>query len=250
MTLCKTDIERSFTRAAGTYDASVQFQKQCAEEFCEWLAEHIVRCPETILEAGCGTGLLTERLHARFPSARLLATDLSSGMVRFCAERFAGTPVQFQVHDFDQPFPITGIDLAAASLSLQWSRDLRTAFENISEALRPDGEFFAAIPLDTSLAGLRGLFRQAGTPFRGPVLPSRSFIEHSLDGLFRDLSCEIRHYTETYPDFRTLLRSMSRNGTSGGNTGTPIPVLKELIRNHRTPCSAEYEVVFLKGVRA
>ena len=42
---------------------------------------------------------------------------------------------------------------------------------------------------------------------------------------------------------------MSRNGTSGGNTGTPVPVLKELIRNHRAPCSAEYEVVFLKGVR-
>ena len=67
MTLCKTDIERSFTRAAGTYDASVQFQKQCAEEFCGWLAEHLVRCPETILEAGCGTGLRPVSVR---PSAR------------------------------------------------------------------------------------------------------------------------------------------------------------------------------------
>ena len=250
MTLCKTDIERSFTRAAGTYDTSVQFQKQCAEEFCEWLAEHSSRLPETILEAGCGTGLLTERLHARFPSARLLATDLSSGMVRFCTERFAGTPVRFRIHDFDQPFPVTGTDLAAASLSLQWSRNLRTAFENISAALHPDGEFFAAIPLDTSLAGLRGLFQQAGALFRGPLLPSASLISRSLDGLFRDLFRETRHYEEKYPDLRALLRSMSRNGTSGGNTGTPLPVLKELIRNHRAPCSAEYEVMFLKGVRA
>ena len=45
------------------------------------------------------------------------------------------------------------------------------------------------------------------------------------------------------------LRSMHRNGTSGGNTGTPVAVLKELIRKHREPCPAEYKVVFLKGIR-
>lgn len=250
MTLCKTNIERSFSRAAHTYDEAIQFQKPCAEDFAAWLAVRSACRPKFILETGCGTGLLTARLHTMFPSARILATDLSSGMIRFCTERYAGTPIRFQVHDFDLPFAVSEIDLAVSSLSLQWSRNLRTAFENVYRVLRPGAEFFASIPLEASLSRIRELFYEEGAAFRGPVLPSLSQIEYSLNGLFRNLSMETHRYSENYPDFRSFLRSMRRNGTSGGNRETPVPVLKKMIRNHQSPCSADYEIVFLKGIRA
>ena len=248
MNILKSNTARSFGRAARTYNDSIQFQKPCAEEFASWIAVRASR-PDRILEAGCGTGLLTQGLLRYFPGSRILATDLSKEMIDCCSERLAGTPVHFLVHDFDTPFEETGHDLAVASLCLQWSHNLRAAFENFAVALRPGGEFFASIPLESSLAQIRQLFYDENTQYRGITLPSLSLIEHALDGLFRNLSMETHRYTESYADLHSLLRSMRRNGTSGGNTGTPVPVLTELIRKHRTPCSAEYAVVFLKGIR-
>ena len=245
----KRSIEQSFSRAAKTYDQSAQFQRQCAEDFAAWLAARSSGTPARILEAGCGTGQLTIRLHNLYPTADFLATDLSSGMIRLCSERFAGTPIRFRIHDFDLPFEISDRDLAVSSLSLQWSRNLRTAFEHFHSALRSGGELFAAIPLEESLSQIRGFFQEENTIFRGPRLPSLPEIEQALNGLFRNLSLETSRYTEEYPDLHALLRSMHRNGTSGGNTGTPVSVLKELIRKHREPCPAEYKVVFLKGIR-
>ena len=249
MIISKATLERSFSRAAATYDDAALFQKQCAEDFAAWLAVRSACCPHRILEAGCGTGQLSLRLHRLFPTAQFLATDLAPGMIRFCTEHFAGTPIHFQVHDFDLPFPVSGIDLAVSALSLQWSRNLRIALEHFHLALRPGGEFFAAIPLEQSLARVRELFHEENAVFRGPDLPTLSQIEHALNGLFHNLSMETLRYTEDYPDLHSLLRSMHRNGTSGGNTGTPVSVLKEVIRNHREPCPAEYQVVFLKGLR-
>ena len=120
------------------------------------------------------------------------------------AERLAGTPVRFLVHDFDTPFEETGHDLAVASLCLQWSHNLRAAFENFAVALRQGGEFFASIPLESSLAQIRQLFYDENTQYRGITLPSLSLIEHALDGLFRNLSMETHRYTESYADLHSL----------------------------------------------
>lgn len=43
-----------------------------------------------ILDVGCGTGNVTERLHDKFPSASVLAVDPSEGMREVCVKKFEG----------------------------------------------------------------------------------------------------------------------------------------------------------------
>ena len=78
----KENIARGFSRAAGFYDSSVRFQKQCVKDFDRFIGGLPVN-PKTILEAGCGTGTLTELLHRRFPDSSIYACDLADGMADF-----------------------------------------------------------------------------------------------------------------------------------------------------------------------
>ena len=130
MTVCKERVERSFSRAASTYEKFTFFQKRSADDFALFLRSRRIPEPARILEAGCGTGLLTARLRTLFPSASIFSTDLSAGMISFCRSRFAEDgAIRFACHDFDRPYEESGFDLAVSSLSLQWSADLpwRTA---------------------------------------------------------------------------------------------------------------------------
>ena len=63
---------------AGTYDAVSRPQQ-------EWGAAVVERLDlggdETVLDAGCGTGRVTELLLARLPQGRVIALDASANML-------------------------------------------------------------------------------------------------------------------------------------------------------------------------
>lgn len=251
MTISKERVERSFSRAASTYEEFTFFQKQSVNDFAAFLRSRVAAFPEKILEAGCGTGLLTSQLRTLFPSASIYSTDLSSGMISFCLSRFAGERnLSFRQHDFDCPYEVSGFDLAVSSLSLQWSSGLRTAFANLAASLKPGGELFLSLPLSSSLEQVREKFRRENVVFRGLTLPEKESVEKMLHFDFERVECSVCSYGETYPSFHALLKAMRLNGTSGGNAGTPAAVLKKLIRESREETfSVTYDVGMFRGVK-
>ncbi|MEY4226527.1 MAG: hypothetical protein RL190_1284, partial [Actinomycetota bacterium] len=50
---------------------------------------------ETVLDAGCGSGRVTEMLLERLPRGRVIAVDGSASMLEAARERLAGRPVEF-----------------------------------------------------------------------------------------------------------------------------------------------------------
>lgn len=244
----KTNIARGFSRAAGSYDFSVRFQKQCAEDLDRFIGG-LSPNPAAILEAGCGTGNMTDLLHRRFPDASIHACDLAEGMTDFCRKRFRHFPrISCFTHDFDSPFPVTEQDLAVSSLSLQWSDHLPAALRNLADSLKPDGMIVFSIPLAESLPELHDVFLKNGFRFPGPELPEESAVLDHARSLFRDLRSETFFYMETYGSLRELLRTMRENGTSGGGNGTPVSVLKKILaENSGTPFSVHYRVLFVSG---
>lgn len=68
-----------FGRAAARYEERARVQARMADALLELWGSRPE--PSGILEFGCGTGLLTRRLRARFPDADLLATDASPEML-------------------------------------------------------------------------------------------------------------------------------------------------------------------------
>lgn len=118
-----------FGRAAGGYEAQAGVQARMADALLSlWGARPE---PAHILEFGCGTGLLTRRLAARFPGATLLATDAAPEMLDAARTALSGMPrVTLAVRDArgdtpPEPRP-QGVppDLLASGALVQWFPDL------------------------------------------------------------------------------------------------------------------------------
>lgn len=61
----------------------------------DWLSQVAARRPlRRIVDAGCGSGILTAALVERFPQAQIVAVDRSADMLRMCAERVRGRGAQ------------------------------------------------------------------------------------------------------------------------------------------------------------
>ena len=116
-------IQQQFDRAAKTYDQNSAIQRRIAEALIVMMQEKSLR-PNRIVELGCGTGNLTQRMIEAFPESQILATDSSKSMLSECASRLGSAQVQFQqlgAQDFSGND--VKCDLVASSMTLQWVDD-------------------------------------------------------------------------------------------------------------------------------
>ncbi|MGW7367084.1 class I SAM-dependent methyltransferase [Streptomyces sp. NPDC054841] len=96
-----------------------------------------------LLDIGCGTGLVTERL-AR-PGLRVLGADSSPGMARMAAGRVAGV-VLADVRSL--PLPDASVDAVSAVWLLHLVRDARAVVAEAARVLRPGGVFVTTVDKD------------------------------------------------------------------------------------------------------
>lgn len=75
-------VRKHFERHAREYDLYADIQHQMAERLMDFLLQEAPECQCLhILEIGCGTGILTERILRQFPNAQLTVVDLSAAMI-------------------------------------------------------------------------------------------------------------------------------------------------------------------------
>jgi trans-aconitate 2-methyltransferase len=98
---------------------------------------------ETVLDAGCGTGQVTERLLARLPRGRVVALDASQAMLDRAAERLDDPRVTFVRADLAQPLPIDPVDAIVSTSTFHWVTDHRALFRHLAAALKPGGTLTA-----------------------------------------------------------------------------------------------------------
>ncbi|NJP44255.1 class I SAM-dependent methyltransferase [Actinacidiphila epipremni] len=99
----------------------------------------------TLLDVGCGTGLVTERLDR--PGLRVFGVDASAGMARKAAERVgAGTVVLGNCHRL--PFADESLDAVAAVWLLHLLPDAPTVVAECARVLRPGGVFVTTVDKD------------------------------------------------------------------------------------------------------
>ncbi len=158
-------IKAHFSHAAPSYEEAAILQKTVAERVDERLELTTIEV-QTVLDVGSGTGLLTEKVIARYPLAKCFAVDLSESMLwqsksrlqtpRFSAlgsfiNRFlnncsltkgfasktAATRINADVYQL--PFADNSVDLIVSNLMLQWCDDLDAVFAEFRRVLRPEG---------------------------------------------------------------------------------------------------------------
>lgn len=97
---------------------------------------------EAVLDAGCGSGRVTEVLLERLPRGRVVALDGSPSMLEEAGrrlERFGGR-VEFVLADLGSPLPLhRPVDAILSTATFHWVRDHDALFGNLAEVLRRGG---------------------------------------------------------------------------------------------------------------
>lgn len=167
---------RRFDRAAGSYAARAGFQARMAERLSALLPSGFPS-EGPLIEFGCGTGLLTRVLSARFPALRLLATDASPRMLGE-AERGLGRGVEldFAVCDASGALPPPPeiaargpFRLAASNALVQWFPDLPRHLRWTASLLAPGGLYLASGFDRSNFPELNAILREP--PFGYPDFP-------------------------------------------------------------------------------
>ena len=137
------------------------------------LARLVDEEPSVVVDLGCGTGQLTQRLLDRFPGAEVVAVDLSPGMLAKAAARLAPlTPCRHLVVRADAhhlPLARGSVDVVVCTESFHWYRDQPGVLDGLVEALVPDGRLLIASTAMATRPGERAVRRVSaisGQPVR------------------------------------------------------------------------------------
>jgi malonyl-CoA O-methyltransferase len=205
------DIAQSFSSMAGSYDAWAAAQRQMAARLVEALPERLVDGP--IVDLCCGTGVLTELLHERYPEAPVLGVDVAEGMIEVCRRRLP--ELDFSVADVEgfTPAPCA---LIASNCGLHWLRDPAATVHRLAGALLPGSVIAMAVPVEGSLAELRASYEEAvGQPMMGLHLEPASRYQDMFDeAALRTTVRRIETVRVLYDTATDALRSFHRAGTT------------------------------------
>jgi trans-aconitate 2-methyltransferase len=95
---------------------------------------------EAVVDAGCGTGRVTELLLGRLPEGTVLAVDVSAKMAGVAAERFAGDGrVRVERQDLLELEAGGPVEVVFSTATFHWILDHDRLFRSLAENLKPGG---------------------------------------------------------------------------------------------------------------
>jgi len=132
----------------GEWDATAY--DRVADPQTRWGAAVLDRLPligdERVLDAGCGSGRVTELLLDRLPHGRVVALDASGAMLAEARRRLArfGDRVSFVEANLAHPLPIDEpVQAILSTATFHWVPDHDALFANLAAVLRPGGRLVA-----------------------------------------------------------------------------------------------------------
>jgi trans-aconitate 2-methyltransferase len=124
---------------AETYDAVSDPQFEWGMEVLERLE---LRGDEVAVDAGCGSGRVTEELANRLPDGRVIAVDGSEAMVEKAKERL-GESADYLVSDLVELESTELVDLVFSTATFHWIGDHDALFRRLRAVLKPGGRLVA-----------------------------------------------------------------------------------------------------------
>ncbi|MGZ8566877.1 MAG: class I SAM-dependent methyltransferase [Actinomycetota bacterium] len=150
---------------------------------------------ERVLDAGCGTGQVTQLLRDRLPSGRVVALDASPSMIQAARTRLGRDRVEYLVHDLMEPIPIDPVDAVLSTATFHWIPDHERLFGNLAAVMRPGARLEAQCGGRGNIASvdraLRAAGHEEGTAAKTFAGPEETAARLTLAG-FVDIECWLR----------------------------------------------------------
>jgi malonyl-CoA O-methyltransferase len=157
-------IAQSFGARAASYDEHADLQRAVAERLACLLPP--LASPR-VLELGCGTGLFSRHLLARYSGGTFVFTDLAPSMVEQCRLNLVGAGekrVSFEIMDAARPTADGPFDLIAMSMTLHWLADSAAALTTLRQLLAAGGVLIYATIGGESFPEWRDALDRQGLP--------------------------------------------------------------------------------------
>jgi SAM-dependent methyltransferase len=121
---------------ARTYDqVSRLVQYRWGQQVIKWRKWH---GDEIVMDAGCGSGLLTKQLAKQVPRGKVYAVDIDYNMIKRAKNNLKSLDnieiIQSSFADVNLP---TKVDVIFSNSALHWAQDHRKVFQNFWEMLKP-----------------------------------------------------------------------------------------------------------------
>lgn len=227
----KARVRTSFNRAAKTYDDAAVLQKEVRQRMFNRLDLMKIK-PDTILDAGSGTGQAGKILASRFSGSRILQLDSALAMLQksyskrtliaSTVQRLLGKPDFIPVCGDIESLPLGAgsVDLIWSNLAIQWCNELDNVFQEAHRVLESGGLFmFSSFGPDT----LKEL-REAAAADPDHVHVNRFIDMHDIgDALIRAgftaPVLDVEHFVLTYDDVLAVMRDLKAIGAHNAATG-------------------------------
>lgn len=170
----KQKVNQSFSKAAQHYHEYAEIQKKVVKGLIASVRPWKDTIPPgPILEVGCGTGFLSEKIIQEFPGREFLITDASEEMLRFTEKRLnKSDKISFEVFDVDQlKSPEPKYALIVSNFTAQWFDNTATGLEKLTGMLEPGGLLLTTFPGNHSFTEWYECCLELGLPFTANPLP-------------------------------------------------------------------------------
>ncbi|MZQ84759.1 malonyl-ACP O-methyltransferase BioC [Paenibacillus sp. 5J-6] len=229
-----TEIERQFNRSsAGSYDQHAHVQRMMAEQLAaalKGLDGARENAPiRSILEIGCGTGVVTSGLVDTWPTAVITALDIAPGMLRAAEQRVgcshpAARDLHF-IHADVEKWSLAALsasfDLIVSGACFQWLKEPKQTLKHLRRLLRPGGKLvfttFGPATFYELHESFMAMYREEG------LKPQRHGLTFKSSAGWRDMLVDsgfshIQEHgllqVETYPTPRDFLHTVKAMGAS------------------------------------
>lgn len=126
----------------GTFEFDGEKYKKASKHQKEWgnklIAELQLKGDESVLDLGCGDGVLTEQISELVPNGSVIGIDASMGMIQ-TARQHVRDNLQFAQADINQMHYSSVFDVIFSNAALHWIKDHEQLLQNAYRALKSNG---------------------------------------------------------------------------------------------------------------
>ncbi len=211
-------MRAAFEKAAPFYDAAAILQQEVANRLVERMDLMSMK-PVSILDAGSGTGFVSQLIAERFPKAKITALDLAFNMLKQAKNKHTFKQrwnkqfryVHAEVENL--PFADASVELVISGLTMQWCQDLPKVFAEFKRVLTPGGLLlFSSFGPDT-LKELRQSWAEADELAHVNAFADMHDVGDALmQSGFADPVMDMEMLTVTYEDVKTVMSDLKQIG--------------------------------------